>query len=893
MLIKKIEMEDFLSHADTSISLDRGINLIVGPNGSGKSSILDAIRFAMFGKDRSRLSNPVRNGKKKCSVRLTFNIDNDEYIITRSYGSRQQDREAFAFRNGVQEAFSQDSVTRYVETVLGMEKDVFQNSVFVGQGEIDEIVNEQPKRRKELFAKIIGIEKLESASDRMREVESELKDRLSNMGSSIVELSLIRAKTQQLSGRIEEMKIKRKESDVMFQNATEHEKSLETKYESSRKQLSELRAKADFLKKKKEDSIRISDEIQKLSKQIEGKAQVEKELEDVSKSPYLIHRDLIFDNIAEFEKIALYSREIDALSKQIKDISAQMEEMESLKNQHSKFTELNERITALRSDLTNLEKSSNEYLMLSDRVSRLRDSISNIRKSVDPERSFIIELFGTDNPSKSSVRERIESTIENRRKLEERIRNMKVDLGMINTGKKEAQERAQKLSGQKTCPLCGSQLTDDHVAKLHVEISSSITEFMTRAGNLATEIGKINAEIEKLDSLLEKMQSSRISGYLLSIKRLNSETEELAQDEKTLKSLEAQYEHYNVIRKDITEIEGEIKKLEPGEKRFSLLESMNLTAELDSKRARLDSETGLLESARGRIADVSGKIGEEFTNDTVTKIRSISMKFDDLIKRRDYFSNSKALLDGRTMDLQKLKEDIASAENELNGMDIVEQECSSLEVQYREARARSTEINADLQATIRTIEAMDAEIAENRKKEEELSVIEREIKNIEAAIETAKKIRAAFGVDGIQKYLRQRASEFITNGTRQILSSFSLEFDDVEVNEDFDVRVQRSGSIDLQALSGGERIALAIALRISISRFLDEEQKMNCFLMDEPTTFLDEERRANLRNILHYALGDDMLIPQVVMITHHSELISAGDTIFEVSKRNGSSFVET
>ncbi len=893
MLIKKIEMEDFLSHADTSISLDRGINLIVGPNGSGKSSILDAIRFAMFGKDRSRLSNPVRNGKKKCSVRLTFNIDNDEYIITRSYGSRQQDREAFAFRNGVQEAFSQDSVTRYVETVLGMEKDVFQNSVFVGQGEIDEIVNEQPKRRKELFAKIIGIEKLESAADRMREVESELKDRLSNMGSSIVELSLIRAKTQQLSGRIEEMKIKRKESDVMFQDATEHEKSLETKYESSRKQLSELRAKADFLKKKKEDSIRISDEIQKLSKQIEGKAQVEKELEDVSKSPYLIHRDLIFDNIAEFEKIALYSREIDALSKQIKDISAQMEEMESLKNQHSKFTELNERITALRSDLTNLEKRSNEYIMLSDRVSRLRDSINNIRKSVDPEKSSIIELFGDDNPSESSVQERIESIIENRRKLEERIRNMKVDLGMINTGKKEAQERAQKLSGQKTCPLCGSQLTDDHVTKLHIEISSSITEFMTRAGNLATEIGKINAEIEKLDSLLKKMQSSRISAYLLSIKRLNSETEELAQDEKTLKSLEAQYEHYNVIRKDITEIEGEIKKLEPGEKRFSLLESMNLTAELDSKRARLDSETGLLESARGRIADVSGKIGEEFTNDTVTKIRSISMKFDDLIKRRDYFSNSQALLDGRTMDLQKLKEDIASAENELNGMDIVEQECSSLEVQYREARARSTEINADLQATIRTIEAMDAEIAENRKKEEELSVIEREIKNIEAAIETAKKIRAAFGVDGIQKYLRQRASEFITNGTRQILSSFSLEFDDVEVNEDFDVRVQRSGSIDLQALSGGERIALAIALRISISRFLDEEQKMNCFLMDEPTTFLDEERRANLRNILHYALGDDMLIPQVVMITHHSELISAGDTIFEVSKRNGSSFVET
>ena len=893
MLIKKIEMENFLSHADTSISFDRGINLIVGPNGSGKSSILDAVRFAMFGKDHGRLSNPVRNGKKKCSVRLIFNIDNDEYIITRSYGSRQQDREAFAFRNGVQEAFSQEAVKRYVENALGMEKDVFENSVFVGQGEIDEIVNEQPKRRKEFFAKIIGVEKLEIASERMREVESQLKDRLSNMGPAIVELSLIRTRIQELTDRKVQLKGKRNENEVMFRDATEHEKSIENKYESSRKHLSELRAKAEFLKKKKDDSIRITDEIDNLTKQIEGRAKVEKELEEISKSPYMIYRDLIFDNVAEFEKIALYTHEIDSLLRQTKDISAQIEEMESLKSQHLKFTELSQRVNSLRSDLIDMEKASREYIMLSDRVSRLMVSIDNIRKSVDPERPSIIELFGNDNPSESSVRNRIESIIEKRRELEERLRRKKVELGMVNTGKKEAQERVEKLTGQKTCPLCGSELTDEHITKLQMETSSMITEFMARAASLATEISRMNEEIGKLDSLLEKMQSSRVSSYLLSIERLNSEIEELAQDEKTLKSLQPQYENYNVMRKNITEIESELKQLERSEKRFSLLESMNLKEELDAKSERLNSERRLLESARTRIAEVSEKIGEEFTNETVTRLRSISAKFDEFIRKRDYFSNSEALLNGRRKDLSALKDEIASIEEELKEMDIVEQESSSLEVKYREARAASTEINAALQASVRAIEATDDEINGYRKREAELSVTEGEIKNTEAAIETAKKIRAAFGVDGIQKYLRQRASEFITNGTRQILSSFSLEFDDVEVDEDFDVRVQRSGSIDLQALSGGERIALALALRISISRFLDEEQKMNCFLMDEPTTFLDEERRANLRNILHYALGDDMLIPQVVIITHHSELISAGDTIFEVSKRNGASIVES
>ena len=51
----------------------------------------------------------------------------------------------------------------------------------------------------------------------------------------------------------------------------------------------------------------------------------------------------------------------------------------------------------------------------------------------------------------------------------------------------------------------------------------------------------------------------------------------------------------------------------------------------------------------------------------------------------------------------------------------------------------------------------------------------------------------------------------------------------------------------IDQISGGERVALAIALRLAIARVLSGKVET---IMDEPTTYLDEERRKELVNIL-------------------------------------------
>ena len=55
MIIESIKIKNFLSHEDTEIDFEQGINIITGKNGAGKTSVLDAIKFALFAESRNNV----------------------------------------------------------------------------------------------------------------------------------------------------------------------------------------------------------------------------------------------------------------------------------------------------------------------------------------------------------------------------------------------------------------------------------------------------------------------------------------------------------------------------------------------------------------------------------------------------------------------------------------------------------------------------------------------------------------------------------------------------------------------------------------------------------------------------------------------------------------------
>lgn len=86
------------------------------------------------------------------------------------------------------------------------------------------------------------------------------------------------------------------------------------------------------------------------------------------------------------------------------------------------------------------------------------------------------------------------------------------------------------------------------------------------------------------------------------------------------------------------------------------------------------------------------------------------------------------------------------------------------------------------------------------------------------------------------------------------------------------------GKQTMDSLSGGEKIALALSLRLAISRLF--ASKMELIILDEPTIHLDTNRKECLINILR----DLKDIPQAIIVTHDKEFEQIGENIIDVSK---------
>jgi exonuclease SbcC len=114
----------------------------------------------------------------------------------------------------------------------------------------------------------------------------------------------------------------------------------------------------------------------------------------------------------------------------------------------------------------------------------------------------------------------------------------------------------------------------------------------------------------------------------------------------------------------------------------------------------------------------------------------------------------------------------------------------------------------------------------------------------------------------------------------------------VKIDDGYNISVLGpAGEQDIDQISGGERVALAIALRLAIAQVLSG--KVETIIMDEPTTHLDEERRKELVNILNSFFREGgRIIPQMLIITHHNEIQEVADIVYIVKKNGGYSCIE-
>jgi exonuclease SbcC len=140
----------------------------------------------------------------------------------------------------------------------------------------------------------------------------------------------------------------------------------------------------------------------------------------------------------------------------------------------------------------------------------------------------------------------------------------------------------------------------------------------------------------------------------------------------------------------------------------------------------------------------------------------------------------------------------------------------------------------------------------------------------------------------VSKSLRSWALDIISQKASKYLGNLNTKIQRISLSEKTrDVNIScysRNAVLDLESLSGGEQVSVALALRLGMSHLLGASN-LNFMILDEPTAHLDSERRKSLVNVLSQLINlkEDDSSMQFIIITHDAEIFddSAVENIYK------------
>lgn len=240
-MITSIELGDFLSHSETKIDFENGVTVFVGHNGAGKSSIIDAITFALFGQHTRKSSKGlIKRGSNQGFSKVEFTVNGRYYQAVRKIDSKGSLVAKFSERvndkiieiaAGERKQFG-ESMTGQIEKTIGLDFEKLKIASIVQQGELNAIIKAKPKEFKELLNAIIGIDKLDVASEAMKTINKDFRQKIKeNIGYDDTHIDI-------LQNELDNYRRDLKETIPQKQD-------LESKQDTLQKELTQLRERIE------------------------------------------------------------------------------------------------------------------------------------------------------------------------------------------------------------------------------------------------------------------------------------------------------------------------------------------------------------------------------------------------------------------------------------------------------------------------------------------------------------------------------------------------------------------------------------------------------------------------------------------------------------------------
>ena len=857
MRIDNIYLKNFLSHTENSVSFKGKVNVIIGHNGAGKTSIIDGIVYALYREsNRAKANNLIKLGTSSATINLTISNDNSKIKVKRNIPSGTSD---ILYINNSATARGAEKVTEELEKIMQMDRDVMLSTIIVRQGEIEDIFRNLTNVMKNIM-KIENMEKLTESTGPIFSVLKDINSKLEYIEKSEKEYNDVKISLTDLKNKYVALNEELKDLNEKEKEINEKEKEINEKYDK----LTMIQTKYNSLKNMLIDK---ENNLKKILQELEKMGDLEKNKQDVenkiNKLAGIEQARNLFDELKRITKeLDMENSDKNKLEIEISSIEKSLQRKEQISNEYLRYVEIEQ----LLEDLENEEKDYNNKLsekkIREKRINDLREKLNRIKI------------------------ENLDEIQKNIDELDKRISDLRTQKGQSQA---ELNEAEKILTGFKDikdnkCPLCKRPLDEEHRTKLMQEANEKYAEKKKEIKDLDKKITEAQSEKDNLTRKLDNYRKNQTIYNQIS-HDLNDEEEKLKELEEKLKELEEKHNYYQNLKL-------EEKRLKQFYEEYMTLR--NITEDyLNSKKQQLNNISKIIIEKKNRIDEIKTKLGNLTEQDISDKLKELNEAKNELQKINIQIGKKKTYMEN----LQNLQESIDQIKSDIFKINFSEEEYQEVKQERENILKEQKDIISKISEIKGKLEQISISIKE---KENKLTEIENTIKDktkLENAKKKLQKLREDLGEKGLQNYIISAVKTKIENNLNEIAPMFNLAFTRISLNFDASTRGQkikanisaydnygREFSIDM--LSGGEKISIALALRLAIAKSLMDT--VGFMILDEPTIHLDDERRKELMNVIRSSLD---MVPQIIIVTHDDEILEIGDYVIRLEKRGSESKV--
>ena len=848
MLPLKLTLSGFLSYR-SPVTIDFApisLACISGANGAGKSSLLDAMTWALFGQARQRGDAIIHSQAQAAEVTLDFAYEGNVYRVRRRRERAKNTLLEFHIQTAPAteeqpaqwKAITENSVretqNRIIDT-LRVDYDTFVHASFFLQGEADKFSRERPGKRKEILARILGLQQWEvyrqRAAERRRATEAEI---------------------QGIDARMEEMRAEIQHEDELQTSLRETEADIARLEAMAADQETLLREQTRLqaaLERQRERVAEIAQQITRLeTRQSDLTARLAERQSELERHQALLAReDAIRAAYARWQQAREALQKLDELSTQFHQLDAERQPLlQAIAAEEAK----------LQQTLQTLQQQAERAAIARETLQKKAEHLAEARIQAERAAQALAEA---ENAQKRLA------------ELSEQLGQLAARRDQLAQEGNDYRERVARLQSidATECPLCGQPLTPEHRERILSQWETAIEDLRAQYQAINEEIGALRAEHEQARELAKRLPQLRREHQtaLQTLTRLQTEHNTLEQEL-------AAWEKEGAPQ--LAELTQRLKKQDFAQEARAKLQTLDdhlrtlgydpaahaQARQTETELRQAEDELRALESARAAFQPLQRE-----TEELARQIKETEAQLPPLREQH-----------------QQAVQELAEAEQ--NAPDI-----NSAEKRLTDLRQRIAELHKNrggVQQQLHTI-------AKNKQRLESLN---EQRENLARTVGHYKTLEEAFGKNGVPALLIEqtlplleeetnRLLERLTDGRMSVHFRTQRPYKDgkrADMKETLDIIISDEyGRRDYESYSGGEAFRVDFAIRVALARMLSRRAgaRLQILVIDEGFGSQDATGRQRLVEAIRAVQQD---FTKILVITHLDELKEAFPARIEVTK---------